>query len=332
MTAVNALSQPAQPAQPRGWLRHALQSKKVLAGLGLVVFFILLGAVGPAFVGNPSATGPDAFAHPSAQHLLGTTDTGQDVLAQLVDGTSVSLIVGFVSALIATLIAVAIGLTSAFLGGVWDEVLSTITNAFLVIPALPLVIVLAGYLHGAGTLAVAVVIAATAWPWTARILRAQTLSLRRRDYVRAARVVGESTTRIIWFEIVPNQIPLIAAQFLITVIYAILIQAGLAFLGVGSVTTWSWGTMLYWAQNASALGSGAWWWFVPPGLCLALLGTGLALMNFGVDEIANPRLSAAVVKPPRRRRGWAATPAVAETVVAAGETVTASETAGTRAP
>lgn len=297
------------PARPLGWLRTALRSRKVLVGLGIVVFFVLLGVIGPFFVGNPSATGPDSLAPPSAQHLLGTTDTGQDVLAQLVDGTSVSLIVGFVSALISTLIAVAIGLTSAFLGGVWDEVLSTITNAFLVIPALPLVIVLAGYLHGAGTLAVAVVIAVTAWPWTARILRAQTLSLRRRDYIRAARVVGESTNRIIWAEIVPNEIPLIAAQFLITVIYAILIQAGLAFLGVGSVTTWSWGTMLYWAQNASALASGAWWWFVPPGLCLALLGTGLALMNFGVDEVANPRLRIVRVKLPRR----AGTPARART-------------------
>jgi len=288
-------------ARPRGWVRNALRSRKVRVGLGIVVFFILLGIIGPNFVGSPSVTGPQAFAHPSAHHLLGTTDTGQDVLAQLVDGTNVSLIVGFVSSVIATLIAIAIGLSSAFFGGLWDEVLSTITNAFLVIPALPLVIVLAGYLHGAGTLAVAVVIAATAWPWTARILRAQTLSLRRRDYVRAARVVGESASRIIWFEIVPNEIPLIAAQFLITVIYAILIQAGLAFLGVGSVTTWSWGTMLYWAQNASALSSGAWWWFVPPGLCLALLGTGLALMNFGVDEVANPRLNS-VPKPSRRGR------------------------------
>jgi peptide/nickel transport system permease protein len=288
----------------RQWLRNAFASKKVAAGLAILVFFVLFGLVGRAFVGNPSATGPDALAGPSAQHLLGTTDTGQDVLSQLVDGTTVSLVVGFVAALISTVIAVAIGLLSAFLGGIWDEVLSTIMNAFLVIPALPLVIVLAGYLQGAGTLAVAVVIAVTSWPWTARVLRAQTLSLRRRDYVRAAQVAGESTNRIIWFEMVPNEIPLIAAQFLITVLYAILIQAGLAFLGVGSVTTWSWGTMLYWAQNASAFGSGAWWWYIPPGLCLALLGTGLALMNFGVDEVANPRLSAVRVKTrPRRRRG-----------------------------
>jgi peptide/nickel transport system permease protein len=296
---------------PRRWLRNAFASKKVLAGLAIVVFFVLFGVIGRFFVGNPSATGPDAYAAPSAQHLLGTTDTGQDVLSQLVDGTTVSLVVGFVAALISTVIAVAIGLLSAFLGGIWDEVLSTIMNAFLVIPALPLVIVLAGYLQGAGTLAVAVVIAVTSWPWTARVLRAQTLSLRRRDYVRAARVAGESTSRIIWFEMVPNEIPLIAAQFLITVLYAIVIQAGLAFLGVGSVTTWSWGTMLYWAQNASALSSGAWWWFVPPGLCLALLGTGLALMNFGVDEIANPRLSAARRGPRRRRRRAASAPSTA---------------------
>ncbi|MGA3219735.1 MAG: ABC transporter permease [Acidimicrobiales bacterium] len=273
----------------------------MLTGLGILVFFVLLGLLGPLFVGNPSTTGPNAYAPPSLHDLLGTTDTGQDIFAQLVDGTSVSLIVGFVAAAIATGIAVGIGLLSAFLGGVWDEILSTVTNAFLVIPALPLVIVLAGYLHGAGPVVISVVIAATAWPWTARVMRAQTLSLRRRDYVQAARVVGESTTRIIWFEIVPNEIPLIAAQFLTTVLYAILIQAGLSFLGVVSVTTWSWGTMLYWAQNAEALSFGAWWWFVPPGLCLALLGTGLALMNFGVDEIANPRLGAARAKRLPRR-------------------------------
>lgn len=288
---VTEAPQGTQP-RPRGWLRSALQSPKVVIGLGIVVFFLLLGIIGPHFVANPSTTGPASYASPSASHILGTTDTGQDVFAQLVDGTTVSLVVGFVASAIAMVIAVAIGLLSAFLGGVWDEILSTLMNAFLVIPALPLVIVLAGYLRSAGTVVVSVVIAVTAWPWTARILRAQTLSLRRRDYVLASRIAGESTLRIIWFEIVPNQIPLIAAQFLITVLYAILIQAGLAFLGVGSVTTWSWGTMLYWAENAQALSNGAWWWFVPPGICLALLGTGLALMNFGVDEIANPRLSA----------------------------------------
>ena len=275
----------SEPTADRpGWIRSVLRSKKVVAGLCIVVFFVLLGLIGPFFVGDPSAGTSADLAPPSLSHLLGTTQTGQDVFAQLVIGTRVSLAVGVISALLATLIAVAIGLSSALLGGLWDELLSLFTNVFLVIPALPLVIVLAGYLHGAGTLAVALVISVTGWPWTARILRAQTLSLRQRDYVQAARAAGESTKRIVTFEIVPNEIPLIAAQFLITVIYAILIQAGLAFLGVGSVTTWSWGTMLYWAQNAAALASGAWWWFVPPGLC-----PGLARHRSRADELRRGR-------------------------------------------
>lgn len=285
-----------------GWIRGVLRSKKVVAGLAIVIFFVLLALIGPFFVGNPSVGSNANLAPPSLSHLLGTTQTGQDVFAQLVIGTRVSLTVGVISALLATFIAVVIGLSSALLGGVWDELLSMFTNVFLVIPALPLVIVLAGYLHGAGTLAVALVISITGWSWTARILRAQTLSLRQRDYVLAARAAGESTPRIVAFEIFPNEIPLIAAQFLITVLYAILTQAGLAFLGVGSVTTWSWGTMLYWAENAEALSLGAWWWFVPPGLALALLGTGLALLNFGIDEFANPRLRAAGLTPRGERR------------------------------
>lgn len=297
------MATPASELRSQGWLRNAVRSPKVIVGLGILGFFVVVAIVGPHLVGNPSAAGPDAYQGPSLEHLLGTTDTGQDVFAELIDGTSASLVVGFGAAAIATFIAVAIGLLSAFLGGLWDELLSTVTNVFLVIPALPLMIVLAGYLRGAGETAVSIVIAVTAWPWAARILRAQTLSIRKRDYVQAARVVGESTTRIIGWEIVPNEIPLIAAQFLSTVLYAILIQAGLAFLGVGSVDTWSWGTMLYWAQNSSAFASGAWYWFVPPGLCIAFLGLGLGLMNFGVDEIANPRLSSVrrKRKPPRQR-------------------------------
>lgn len=287
-------------------LRGILRDRKVMTGLGLVVFFVLVGVVGPYFVADPSATSGDTLASPSLQHLLGTTDTGQDVFAQLVVGTRVSLIVGLVAGAIATVLAVAVGLSSAFLGGLWDEMLSVLTNVFLVLPALPLVIVLAGYLHGAGTLAVAIVISVTGWAWSARILRAQTLSLRNRDFVQAARASGESTRRIICFEILPLEVPLIAAQFITTVIYAILTQAGLAFLGVGSVTTWSWGTMLYWAQNAQALPLGAWWWFVPPGLCLALLGTALALLNFGIDEVTNPRLRS----PRRSARRLARRPAL----------------------
>ena len=300
----------AAPVPGRGrWRRAMLHDRKVVTGLAIIAFLVLVGVIGPHLVGNPSATSTDTLAPPSAQYLLGTTDTGQDVFAQLVVGTQASLVVGVVAGAIATAIAVAVGLSGAILGGIWDELLSMLTNVFLVLPALPLVIVLAGYLHDAGTVAVAVVISVTGWAWSARILRAQTLSLRNRDFVHAARASGESTLRIIGFEILPLEAPLIGAQFITTILYAILTQAGLAFLGVGSVTTWSWGTMLYWAQNAQALSLGAWWWFIPPGLCLALLGTALALLNFGIDEIASPRLRSPR-RSARRRAAAAATAAI----------------------
>ena len=135
------------------------------------------------------------------------------------------------------------------------------------------------------------VISVTGWAWGARVLRAQTLSIRRRDYVEAARIAGERGWRIVCFEILPNEAAIVASSFLFTVLFAILTQVALDFLGLVNVSgAWSWGLMLYWAQSDQALGVGAWWWFVPPGLCIALVGTGLALANFGLDELINPRL------------------------------------------
>jgi ABC-type dipeptide/oligopeptide/nickel transport system permease subunit len=139
-------------------------------------------------------------------------------------------------------------------------------------------------------------------------MRAQTLSIRKRDYIEAARATGEGTWRILLWEILPNELAIVTASFLFTAIFAILTAAGLAFLGLANVSEWSWGTMLYWAQNDSALQAGAWWWFVPPGLCIALVGTGLALLNFGFDEMTNPRLRS--VRPVKRpKRGQPPTPA-----------------------
>ena len=128
--------------------------------------------------------------------------------------------------------------------------------------------------------------------------------IRRRDFVEAARAIGESTPRILFWEILPNETAIVTASFLFTVIFAILTAAGLAFLGLANVSEWSWGTMLYWAQNDSALQAGAWWWFVPPGLCIALVGAGLSMLNFGFDEMTNPRLRSAgkQVKRSRKRK------------------------------
>ncbi|MEU4233227.1 ABC transporter permease [Nonomuraea sp. NPDC026600] len=274
---------------------------KIKIGAGILVFFALVAVFGPLLIGaDPAATSEDGLQCPSAEHWLGTTQTGQDILVQIVYGARVSLGVGVLSALIATVLAVAVGLVGGYVGGAVDEALSVLTNIFLVLPALPLIIVLAGYLPQRGVASVAVVIAVTGWAWGARVLRAQTLSVRRRDFVQAARASGEGPLRIVFYEILPVLLPVIATSFLATVVAAILAEAGLSFLGLADLSTVSWGSMLYFAQNGQALLIGAWWWFIPPGLCIALIGTGLALVNFGIDEIANPRLR--TIKVPRKAR------------------------------
>ena len=165
-----------------------------------------------------------------------------------------------------------------------------VTNVFLVIPALPLLIVLLGYPTLRGEAPTIIVLSVLGWPWGARVIRAQTLAIRNRDFVAASRETGERTWRIIAFEIVPNEVSLIAASFVNTVLYAIGASVALAFIGLADLSSWSLGTMLYWAESQQALQLGAWWWFVPPGLAVALIGTALVLLNTGIDELGNPRL------------------------------------------
>lgn len=289
-----ATNEPAGAGGGRWGLLQGLRSGKTVAGLAIIGFFVGVAIFGPMLEStNPSAMSPAVLAPPSGAHWLGTTQTGQDIFAQMIDGTPNSLLVAFVSGAIATLLALLVGLTSGYLGGTADELLSSLANIFLVIPGLPLIIVLAVYLPSKGNIAVAVVIAVTGWAWGARVLRAQTLSIAKRDFVQAARAAGERPLRIIFSEILPNEIAIVASSFLFTVTYAILAQASLAFLGLADVSQWSWGTILYWAQNNQALLVGAWWWFIPPGLAIALMGMGLALVNFGIDEFVNPRLRVA---------------------------------------
>jgi oligopeptide/dipeptide ABC transporter ATP-binding protein len=221
-------------------------------------------------------------------------------------GARASMLVGVGAAVVTTVLAVLVGVTAGYVGGIGDEALSLLANVFLVLPSLPLTIILAAYLPHAGSLGIILVISVTGWAWGARVLRAQTLSLRKRDFVEAARATGEKTWRIILRDILPNQVAVIAAAFLGTVTGAILTQASLAFLGLTDVTQWSWGTILYWAQVSSALLTGAWWWFVPAGLAIALLGTALSLVNFGIDEFINPRLRQAGIGTKKAQRAQVA--------------------------
>jgi peptide/nickel transport system permease protein len=266
-------------------------NRKVAFGLGILGFFVLVAIFGPIFLSqDPNAFSADILSPPSAAHWLGTTQTGQDVFLQVVVGTRSSLILGFVTGLVATIISVIVGLAGGYFGGWIDDVLSLVTNVFLVLPGLPLAIVLAAFLPYKGPLTIGFVTVITGWSWGARVLRAQTLSMRNREFVEAARAGGETSMRIIFFEIFPNELAIVAAELLGTIIYAILAETGLEYLGLGDVTSVSWGNMFYWAGNNDAILLGAWWWIIPPGLCIAVLGAGLAFINFGIDEVANPRL------------------------------------------
>jgi peptide/nickel transport system permease protein len=270
-------------------------SLKIVLGLILLAIFVLMAIIGP-FVApyDPSAIGPDTLAGPSAAHLLGTTNNGQDVLSELLVGSRATVIVAFVAGALATVLSVIFGVTSGYLaGGARGELLNMLSNIFLVLPLFPLLVVLTAFLPNASAWVVAVVIAFVGWAWGARVLRATTLALRNQDFVQAARAVGERTWRIILFEILPNEIAVVAASFLFTVIASIILYTGLIFLGLGNTNEWSWGLILYWAQNEEALTVGAWWWFIPAGLCTALLGTSIGLIGFGIDEFINPRLRAA---------------------------------------
>ena len=291
--------------------RMVTVNRKVSFGLGILIFFTLVAIFGPIILTkDPNAFSTDILSPPSATHWLGTTQTGQDVFTQVVVGTRVSLILGFVTGLIATLISVIVGLTGGYLGGWVDDVLSLFSNVFLVLPGLPLAIVLAAFLPYRGPLTVGFVTVITGWSWGARVLRSQTLSMRSREFVEAAKASGETSWRIIFFEIFPNEIALVAAELLGTIVYAVLAETGLEYLGLGDVTNTSWGTMFYWAGNNDAILLGAWWWILAPGLCVAILGAGLAFINFGIDEIANPRLRKE--RPPKFAKLKKARKAVAE--------------------
>ncbi|MCS0500668.1 ABC transporter permease [Protaetiibacter sp. 10F1B-8-1] len=267
---------------------------KSVVGLVILAFFGVLAIVGPWIAPyDPNAIDLEARnSPPSPTHWLGTTHLGQDILSQIIIGSRDVMFVGFAAGVIGTLIAVLVGVTSGYLKGFGSEALSALSNVFLVIPGLPLIIIITSNFDDPSMLLIAVVLAITGWAWGARVLRAQTMSLRNRDFVQAARANGEPLWRIIGVEMLPNLMAIIASSFVGTVTAAILTQTTLAFVGVTPITRWNWGTILFWAQSQNAFPE-RWWWYLPAGLCIALVGTGLALVNFGIDEYVNPRLRSA---------------------------------------
>ena len=303
-------TQAAEPAAPAGnQVKRARRRRlglppmtaKLAAGLAIGGVILIFGLVGPFVVQDPSRVDDIGLTGPSGGHLLGTTQTGQDVLAQLAYATRGSLTIGAIVGALTLLLSAFFGVVGAYAGGWVDEAFSLFTNIMLVIPGLPLVIVISSYVPDKSLWLVALVLSITGWAGSARVLRGYTLSLRNRDYVLAAQVAGEKRWRTLAVEILPNLVPLLASQVVFAVIFAILGEAGLSYLGLGATGSFTWGTMLYYAQNGLALRLGAWWWFVPPGLLLALFGAALSLVNFSIDEIINPKLRN---QTRAARRGW----------------------------
>ncbi|MCT9930780.1 ABC transporter permease [Planotetraspora sp. A-T 1434] len=261
-------------------------------GVVTLVLLALCAALGPPLAPYDPAKGVGGINEPpSAAHLFGTTGQGQDVLSQFLYGCRVSLLIAFAVALITTLISLAVGLLAAYAGGRTDDVLSSLTNVFLVLPGLPLIVVLAAFLPP-GPVTIVAVLSLTGWAFGARLFRSQALSLRQREFIAAARLAGESRWRVLAVELLPNMLSIVAAFFVNQVIFAVGAEASLEFLGLGDSGQVTWGTMLFWAQNGSALLQGAWWTFVIPGLGIALTAFSLALINHAVDERTNPRLRA----------------------------------------
>jgi peptide/nickel transport system permease protein len=271
------------------------RNRKSIAGLVILAFFVLV-AIFADVLAPFSATKVDPtarFEPPSPEHWLGTTHLGEDVLSQVIFGTRGIIIVGFLAAFMATSIAVVVGVISGYVRGWRSETLSALTNVFLVIPGLPLIIIVASIFDDPPLWLIAGVLGLVGWAWGARVLRAQTMSLRNRDFVLAARANGEPLRRIIGVEMLPNLLALIAASFVGTVTAAIIALTTLSYIGVIPLTTYNWGTILNWAAAQGAFRQNQWWWFLPPGLCIAALGVALSLINFGIDEYVNPRLRSA---------------------------------------
>jgi peptide/nickel transport system permease protein len=282
-----------------GWLRLLLSNPKSRAGLTVFTAMVLLGVLAPLFVSASSAVDfslLDARQAPSWHHLFGTTDQGSDVFAQVAWGARRSLLLGAGAGALATLIGATLGIFAAYAGGLVDDVLSLVTNVFFVIPTIPLLIDVTAFLHTRGMLVMMVIIALTLWAFEARILRGQALTLKNRDFIAASRVAGESTWRIVFGELMPNMVSRIAAGFVLVFYIAILVDAGLEFLGLGAMDKPSWGVALYWATVNSSMLQGEWWSFVFPGLAIGITVLALTLILAGIDEVSNPRLRATRVK------------------------------------
>ena len=282
-----------------------LRNPKAAFGLLVLVIIVGLALFAPLLAQHP----PDErlarrFVPPGGEFWFGTNGSGKDVFSQTVYGARPSLAIGAAVGLVTTLVGVTVGLSSAYFRGRVDDVLQLVTNIFLIVPGVPLLVVLSGFIGNAGRgwftdifsigspPFFVLVLSLTGWSWGARVMRSQALSLREKDFIAASEISGENSFRIIFREILPNMASIVAGNFIGASIYALGAQATLEYLALGNPNNITWGTNLYWASNDGALIQNAWWTVVPSGLGIALVAFSLGMINSAVDEISNPRLRA----------------------------------------
>lgn len=287
----------------RDFGRRLVRRREGVIGVAIIAFFAALAIAPDLFVGPIqtviTATG-GRLQPPSAEHLLGTDQFGREVLNLTVHGARISMLIGFLATIVTVVVGVLIGIVAGFVGGVTDTILMRITDFFLVLPTFVLALILAPIVLdviGGGSeilgvrstlVVIVIVIGVTSWATTARIIRSQTLSVKERAFVDRARVIGASPWHIIWVHILPNVLGLVVANAVLVFAGAILTETTLAFIGLGDPFAPSWGQLLGAAQAAGAPGLGAWWWYVPPGLCIVLVVFAFTLIGGALDDLLNP--------------------------------------------
>jgi peptide/nickel transport system permease protein len=276
-----------------GFWRVYRHSSMGMVGLILLVTFILLALAAPLLVARTdlgvSDPPGDPFLAPSAEFPLGTDDFGRSVLDLVIYGSRISLIVGFAATIMTMTVGAAVGIIGGYSGGKTDTLMNALTNWFLVIPWIPLAIVLASIL-GRSLFNTILVIGLTSWAGTARLVRADTLSVKERPYVERARALGASNWHLVSRHILPNVMPVIFANTVLTVALSILAETTLALLGLGDPSSTSWGGVIFDAFDAGALSAGLWWWLIPPGVCICLVTLAFTMCGYALDEVLNPKI------------------------------------------
>jgi peptide/nickel transport system permease protein len=284
-------SAPRKIGRLREFLYFAVRDRKIFVSLAIIATLLVVAFVGPMLrdYGPNDYVGPPAQG-PSSEYWFGTTTFGQDVFVQFVHGVGATFFVGLLGGGLAALVGMTVGFVAGYRGGLVDEVLNMLTNVVLVIPTLMVLIVIVAYVDARGLLIEAVFIGLTSWPWAARAIRAQTLSLRTREFVDLGRLSGQSTRQIIVGEIAPNMSSYLMLTFILLFGGAVLIAATLDFIGLGPTDGMSLGLMMNNAVLWSALQLGMWWWFIPPGIGIVAIVGSLYVLNVGLDQVFNPRL------------------------------------------